>query len=84
MVLDEPNANLDEAGEAALAKAILELKGDGVTVVVVTHRKSILACVDKLLVLNDGTVAAYGPREAVLQVLQGDWNSASRLMQTEI
>ncbi len=70
VVLDEPNASLDEAGEAALASAMLELKSRGVTVVVVTHRRSVLSVVDKLLCLRDGAVVAYGPRDAVLQALE--------------
>ena len=70
VVLDEPNASLDEAGELALAAALQELKANGVTVVVMTHRKQVLAVVDKLLCLREGAVVAYGPRDAVLQALQ--------------
>ena len=70
VVLDEPNASLDEAGEAALAAALQELKARGTTVVVITHRRSVLSAVDKVLCLRDGTVVAYGPCDAVLQALQ--------------
>lgn len=70
LVLDEPNANLDDAGETALASALLALKARGATVVIATHRRSVLAAVDKLLCLRDGNVVAYGPRDAVLQALQ--------------
>jgi ABC-type protease/lipase transport system fused ATPase/permease subunit len=70
VVLDEPNASLDEAGEMALAAALQALKAMGTTVVVITHRRSVLSVVDKLLCLRDGTVVAYGPRDAVLQALQ--------------
>ena len=69
-MLDEPNANLDEAGEAALAAARTDLKTRGVTVVVITHRMAILSVVDKLLLLKEGAVQAYGPRDAVLQAIQ--------------
>jgi ATP-binding cassette subfamily C exporter for protease/lipase len=66
IVLDEPNANLDDAGEAALLRAIRELKAKGKTVFLVTHRQGALAVADRLLVLRDGELAADGPRDAVL------------------
>lgn len=69
VVLDEPNSNLDDAGEAALVKAISELRANGTTVIVVTHRPNVLAVVDKLLVLQDGTQKLFGPRDAVLKAL---------------
>jgi ATP-binding cassette subfamily C exporter for protease/lipase len=69
VVLDEPNSSLDEAGDAALAAAVLELKARGTTFVVMTHRTSILAVVDKMLVLREGQVAAFGPRDEVLAAL---------------
>ncbi|MCV2422136.1 type I secretion system permease/ATPase [Paucibacter sp. DJ2R-2] len=70
VVLDEPNSNLDDAGEKALIDAISDLGARGKTVVLVTHRQSTLAAVDKLLVLADGAMAAYGPRDEVLKALQ--------------
>jgi ATP-binding cassette subfamily C exporter for protease/lipase len=66
VVLDEPNANLDEAGEAALATLVRELKAEGRTVLLVTHRPAILAVADRLVVLRDGRVERDGPREQVL------------------
>lgn len=69
VVLDEPNSSLDEAGDAALASAILDLKSRGTTFVVMTHRTSVLAVADKLLVLNDGVMQAFGPRDEVLAAL---------------
>ena len=69
VVLDEPNSNLDDVGEAALLNAISQLKTDGKTVVLITHRPSVLSVVDFLLVLRDGAVQAYGPRNEVLAAL---------------
>jgi len=70
VVLDEPNSSLDEAGDAALAAAILELKARGTTFVVMTHRTSVLAVADKMLVLRDGVMQAFGPRDEVLMALK--------------
>jgi ATP-binding cassette subfamily C exporter for protease/lipase len=70
VVLDEPNSSLDEAGDAALAAAILELKARGTTFVVMTHRSSVLAVADKMLVLQDGVMQAFGPRDDVLAALK--------------
>ncbi|HSX86869.1 MAG TPA: ATP-binding cassette domain-containing protein, partial [Pseudomonas sp.] len=69
VVLDEPNSNLDEAGELALVKAISTLKAAGSTVVLVTHRPNILGAVDKLLLLNGGAQKVFGPRDQVLKAL---------------
>lgn len=66
IVLDEPNANLDTAGEAALMQALKNLKEAGKTVVLVTHKATIISGVDKLLVLTDGTVQMFGPRDEVM------------------
>lgn len=70
VVLDEPNSSLDEAGDAALAAAVLELKARGTTFVVMTHRTSVLAVVDKMLILRDGNMQAFGPRDDVLAALR--------------
>jgi ATP-binding cassette subfamily C exporter for protease/lipase len=70
VVLDEPNSSLDEVGDAALARAITERKAAGTTFVVMTHRTSVLAVADKLLVLREGAQQAFGPRDEVLAELQ--------------
>lgn len=70
VVLDEPNSNLDQEGENALVVALAELKRKGCTVIVVTHRKSLLSQVDKIVLLAEGLVAVSGPRDQVLASLQ--------------
>ena len=70
VVLDEPNSNLDEAGEQALLQTLLALKAQGTTVVIVTHRTTVLPAVDLMLVLQDGQARAFGPRDEVLASLQ--------------
>ncbi len=70
VVLDEPNSSLDEEGDAALARAMLQAKSRGTTFVVMTHRTSVLAVADKMLVLRDGQQQAFGPRDDVLVALQ--------------
>lgn len=72
VVLDEPNSNLDEAGEFALAELISQRKAQGTTFVVNTHRTNILTVIDKILVLRDGTMQYYGPRDEVLAALKKD------------
>lgn len=70
LVLDEPNSSLDEAGELALMQTLQQLKAQGSTVVLITHRTSVLPAADKVLMLRDGTVAAFGPRDEVLAALR--------------
>lgn len=70
IVLDEPNSNLDDQGERALALAMQQLKAAGTTLFVITHRTSVLGAVDKLMVLRDGALAMFGPRDQVLVELQ--------------
>lgn len=66
IVLDEPNANLDQAGEIALAEAIERARDRKATLVLVTHSAALIRHVDKLLVMNDGQVRHFGPRDKVL------------------
>lgn len=69
IVLDEPNSNLDDQGEAALAVALQNLKETGATVFIITHRSSVLSQVQKLMVMKDGALAMFGPRDQVLAEL---------------
>lgn len=66
VVLDEPDANLDTAGEAALLSAIADLKSRGTTVIVVSHNPSLMSAVDRILVLRNGALEMFGPATAVL------------------
>lgn len=70
IVLDEPNANLDDAGEAALLRTVRELKVKGKTVFLITHRPGAIAVADRLMVIRDGEIFADGPKEAVLAALR--------------
>ncbi len=70
VVLDEPNSNLDEAGEAALMNTLESLRAQGASVLVITHRTSVLPQANKLLMLREGQVVMFGPRDEVLAALQ--------------
>lgn len=70
VILDEPNSNLDGAGEVALAQAMSGLRQAGVTSVVVTHRPSLIAHVDKILVLAAGRIQQFGPASEVMRDMQ--------------
>jgi PrtD family type I secretion system ABC transporter len=76
IVLDEPNANLDAQGEEALMTALKAMKRRAQTVVVVSHKPSMLVGADKLLVLRDGRVDLFGPREAVMARLSQNATAA--------
>ena len=67
VILDEPNASLDAEGDAQLAVTLEDLKARGTTMLIVAHRLSVLPVVDKLLVLREGRLAIYGPRDEVLR-----------------
>ncbi|PVZ32926.1 ATP-binding cassette subfamily C protein EexD [Pseudomonas sp. CC120222-01a] len=66
IVLDEPNSNLDEVGERALASSLQQAKATGALIFVIAHRASILSQLDHLLVMSAGTIGLYGPRDQVL------------------
>ncbi len=70
LVLDEPNSNLDEIGEQSLVQAVLDLRRRGKTIVLITHRPSILGATNKLLVLKEGSVQAFGPTQQVMAAIQ--------------
>ena len=70
IVLDEPNSNLDDAGEKALATAIQNMKSDNATVFIVSHRLSALSVTNKLIFMQSGQLAAFGPTQEVMQKLQ--------------
>ena len=69
LVLDEPNANLDEMGELALDKALQQAKQRGQTVIIVSHRPIAIRNCDLILVMQEGLVSLYGPREQVMAKL---------------
>ena len=82
VVLDEPNANLDDEGENALLNAVLLLKQQGKTVVLISHRQGVLKVADRLVILQDGRVLASGPRDGVLAALQKQREAASAAVQS--
>ncbi|MBP5089542.1 ATP-binding cassette domain-containing protein, partial [Pseudomonas chlororaphis] len=67
IVLDEPNANLDEAGEQALLQAIAQLKQQRRTLVLITHKPNVLSLTDQLMILREGQLQAFGPTTRVLE-----------------
>ncbi len=71
VVLDEPNASLDKSGVDALLSAVNTLRARGITQIIIAHQPSILRQVDKLLVLRDGMVEMFGPREDVFPKFAG-------------
>jgi len=78
LVLDEPNANLDEAGELALDTALQQAKQRGQTVIIVSHRPIAIRNCDLILVMQDGQVLVYGPREQVMAKLASAAAAAKR------
>jgi PrtD family type I secretion system ABC transporter len=70
LVLDEPNASLDTAGETALINALINIKMAGITTILITHNPNYLSNVAKLLILQNGTVAAFGPKDWVMAQAQ--------------
>jgi PrtD family type I secretion system ABC transporter len=69
VVLDEPNSNLDQQGELALAATIRDLRKQGTSVVFIAHRSALVKIADNILVMNEGKIAHYGPRDEVLAAL---------------
>ncbi|MDA1370917.1 MAG: type I secretion system permease/ATPase [Proteobacteria bacterium] len=78
LLLDEPNSNLDDQGEKELVDAINRIKSRGCTVIVITHRTMVLQCVDKILVMKEGTPLSFGPKDQVLASLMAPVETPSR------
>ena len=70
IVLDEPNANLDDAGDRALLQAVLDLKKQGATVFLISHRMNVLSVADEIFSMQNGRIAHYGKKEEVLASLR--------------
>ena len=79
LVLDEPNASLDTAGEAALANALIKTRQAGITTILITHNPNYLSHVTKLLILQNGSVAAFGPKDWVLSQAQQARNQQAHI-----
>jgi PrtD family type I secretion system ABC transporter len=84
VVLDEPNANLDIEGEAALSSAVRELKARGVTVIMVSHRPALMSQLDKLAILKEGALEAFGSSAAVLPRLRAVPKQNTAVAQSEV
>ncbi len=69
IVLDEPNANLDDLGEAALVSAVQQLRDKGKTIFLITHRPNALSCADQVMILANGEVSIMGPKQMVMDRL---------------
>jgi ATP-binding cassette subfamily C protein len=69
LILDEPNANLDGLGEQALLSALAAAKADGTTVLLIAHRPSIIAACDTIMVLKDGQIEQFGPRDEIMKAV---------------
>jgi PrtD family type I secretion system ABC transporter len=70
IVMDEPNANLDEVGESALVQAVSYLKTQGSAIIMTTHRPRLVSVVDKLLVLRNGQQVGFGPAEDMINAVR--------------
>jgi ATP-binding cassette subfamily C protein EexD len=70
VLLDEPNSNLDDQGEKALSAAIATLREKACTTLMITHRASVLSQVEKLMLMNDGLVVGFGPRDEILRKMK--------------
>lgn len=79
LVLDEPNASLDTAGETALVNALQQIKAAGITTILITHNPNYLSNVTKLLILQNGTVAAFGAKDWVLAQAQQAKNQQAQV-----
>ncbi len=78
VVLDEPNSNLDAAGDKALARAVDHARRNKITVVVITQKPALLDVVDKIMLLTDGSIALFGTRDVVMQRIKEDQQARQR------
>lgn len=83
VVLDEPNSNLDDVGEQALLAALVDLKKRGKTIVLITHRTSIISVTTKLLLLQDGSAKLFGPTNQVIEKLTQQQQQAQKALQSQ-
>jgi ATP-binding cassette subfamily C protein EexD len=81
IILDEPNSNLDDQGERDLLTTLRRIKESGRTIIIITHRTSILALVDKLLVMKDGVMANMGSKDEIMGALSASKSNIARLPQ---
>lgn len=80
VVLDEPNANLDGEGDAALARAIKGVRARGGIAIIVAHRPAALASVDLVMTFNNGQIQAFGPKDEILRKALASQNSSSNVV----
>lgn len=83
IVLDEPNSNLDDVGEAALVEAIKTLRAGGTTVVIITHRTNVLQATNKLALINNGVLELYGNTNDVLNAIAQKQQAATAQSQAQ-
>lgn len=83
IVLDEPNSNLDDVGEQALLAALTDLRKRGKTIVLITHRTSIISVTTKLLLLQDGTAKMFGPTNQIIEKLTKQQQQAQQALLTK-
>ena len=83
IVLDEPNSNLDDVGEAALVEAIKTLRASGTTVVIITHRTNVLQATNKLALINNGVLELYGNTNDVLNAIAQKQQAAAGQAQAQ-
>ncbi len=82
LVLDEPNSALDADGSEALNAAMAAMKSDGKSVIIMTHRPTAISACDRLLVLDEGKVAAYGPRDDIIKSMMKNAGDVQKVVVT--
>ena len=82
LVLDEPNSALDAEGSEALNAAMAAMKSDGKSVIIMTHRPTAISACDRLLVLDEGKVAAYGPRDDIIKSMMKNAGDVQKVVVT--